>query len=67
MTALVLCGGFAWVAAHRMSKPLERTVAVMEQVAAGDYSQRIDIRSQGRDRPDGGGDQHGGRGRRSGA
>lgn len=42
----VVCGGFAWGAAYRMSRPLVQSVQVMEKVAAGDYSQRIEVKSR---------------------
>lgn len=41
----VLCGGFSQWAAYRMSRPLVQSVQVMEKVAAGDYSQRIEVKS----------------------
>lgn len=44
--SLAVCGGFTWFSATRMSRPLAKTVAVMEKVAAGDYAQRLDIASQ---------------------
>jgi methyl-accepting chemotaxis protein len=43
VAALVLCGGFAWFAANRMSKPLLLTVSTMEKVAGGDYRQRLPV------------------------
>ena len=41
----ILCGGFSQWAAYRMSRPLVQSVQVMEKVAAGDYSQRIEVKS----------------------
>jgi len=41
--AVFLFGGAAWIASHRMVRPLDRAVAVMEQVARGDYSCRLDV------------------------
>ncbi len=46
LLAIVCCGGLAWVAARRMSRPLVQTVNVMEKVVAGDYSQRLKITSK---------------------
>ncbi len=46
LLAIVCCGGLAWVAARRMSRPLVQTVNVMEKVVAGDYSQRLNITSK---------------------
>ena len=45
VASLAACGAFAWFSANRMSRPLLKTVAVMETVAGGDYSQRLDIAS----------------------
>ena len=46
-TALVAFLGIAigWLIANMITKPIQRTVAVMEAVAGGDYSQRVDIKS----------------------
>jgi methyl-accepting chemotaxis protein len=46
VASLVLCGGLSWISANRMSRPLLKTVAAMEIVAAGDYSQRLDTSSK---------------------
>ncbi len=43
LAALLICGGVAVIAANRMTRPLVRAVEVMEIVAAGDYSQRLEI------------------------
>jgi methyl-accepting chemotaxis protein len=42
LIAILVCGGVAWVVSSRMAKPLVTTVQVMERVAQGDYSQRVD-------------------------
>ena len=39
----IICGAVAFVAARKMVEPLDRTVALMEKVANGDYSLRLDI------------------------
>jgi len=44
--AMVLCGALAWWYANRLGRPLVQTVTVMEKVAAGDYSQRLNIASK---------------------
>ncbi|HOM18349.1 MAG TPA: methyl-accepting chemotaxis protein, partial [Thermoguttaceae bacterium] len=44
--ALVLCGGIAYVATTKIARPLTQTVSVMEAVAQGDYSKRLDFTSQ---------------------
>jgi len=44
--ALVLFGGLAFVVSSRLARPLHQTVATMEAVAGGDYSQRLKIRSK---------------------
>ncbi len=43
IAALVVCGGLAFFAASKMTKPLLKAVHVMEEVAKGDYSQRLDV------------------------
>jgi methyl-accepting chemotaxis protein len=42
LTAILACGAVSWIVSSRMAKPLVKTVEVMEKVAAGDYSLRID-------------------------
>ncbi len=44
--SVLLCGAFSQWAAHRISRPLSETVHVMEEVAAGDYTKRLDIQSK---------------------
>jgi len=44
--ALVVCGLLSLSYANRMVRPLLKTVKVMEAVAQGDYSQRLEITSQ---------------------
>ena len=41
--ALVICGGVSLGYTNRMVRPLLRTVEVMESVAKGDYSQRLEV------------------------
>ena len=44
--AVVLFGSVAWIVSRRMVRPLVRAVTVMEQVAKGDYSQRLEVASK---------------------
>jgi methyl-accepting chemotaxis protein len=44
--ALLACGGIAWWFTNRLAKPLLQAVGVMEEVAKGDYTQRLDIASK---------------------
>ena len=44
--AIVLCGIISQVAASRITKPLLSALGVMEAVASGDYSQRLEITSK---------------------
>jgi methyl-accepting chemotaxis protein len=44
--AFVLCGGIALIVSVRITKPLVRAVTTMELVAAGDYTQRLEITSK---------------------
>ena len=46
LVALVACGLFSQLAANKMMRPLVRTVEVMEAVAKGDYSQRLEVTTQ---------------------
>jgi methyl-accepting chemotaxis protein len=43
VAALVGCGLLAAFGAHRITQPIIRTVEVMEHVANGDYSRRVDV------------------------
>ncbi|MFZ5830930.1 MAG: methyl-accepting chemotaxis protein [Planctomycetota bacterium] len=43
VVALVVCAAIAWYASGRMTRPLTNAVSIMERVAAGDYSQRLNI------------------------
>ena len=45
LLAVVFCGGLGFLGASRMVRPLEKTVAMMEHVARGDYGRRLDVRS----------------------
>jgi methyl-accepting chemotaxis protein len=44
--AIVVCGLASWGYANRMVRPLEKTMGVMEAVAKGDYSQRLEVTTQ---------------------
>ena len=44
--ALVVCGGGSFWIIRRMTQPLAECVETMEEVAKGDYSQRVAIRTQ---------------------
>jgi methyl-accepting chemotaxis protein len=46
LAALVVCGGITYVVAGRITRPLVDAVTVMKAVAAGDYAQRLQIKSQ---------------------
>ncbi|MCS7306493.1 MAG: Cache 3/Cache 2 fusion domain-containing protein [Thermoguttaceae bacterium] len=46
VAALVLCSGITYVATKKIARPLEQTVFVMEAVAEGDYSRRLDFSGQ---------------------
>ncbi len=41
--ALLLCGGVALVCTHRIARPIVSAMTLMERVAGGDYSQRLDV------------------------
>ena len=43
LSSLVLCGTVSLFASSRISKPLIKTLNVMEKVAKGDYTQRLEI------------------------
>ncbi|MBN2476870.1 MAG: Cache 3/Cache 2 fusion domain-containing protein, partial [Pirellulales bacterium] len=40
--ALVLCGAVSLLCAHRIARPIVNAMTLMERVAEGDYSQRLD-------------------------
>ena len=44
--AVALCGGLGYVGASRLVRPLAKTVAMMEDVARGDYRRRLEINSR---------------------
>jgi methyl-accepting chemotaxis protein len=46
VVAIILFGGIAFIASSRITKPLVRAVATMEAVAAGDYTQRLNVRGK---------------------
>ncbi len=41
--ALLLCGGVALVCTHRIARPIVSAMTLMERVAGGDYSQRLNV------------------------
>jgi len=41
--AFVICGGLSWIASHRVTAPLAQAVAIMDNVARGDYSCRLPV------------------------
>jgi methyl-accepting chemotaxis protein len=43
---LIICSIIVYFVANKMGKPLSETVSVMENVAKGDYSQRVNIHSK---------------------
>ena len=43
---IIVCGVLSWKMAAKMAMPLYRTVEVMEKVATGDYSERLDFKSK---------------------
>jgi methyl-accepting chemotaxis protein len=46
IAACVLCGGIAMLVSRRITQPLDRAVATMEILAAGDHAQRLDVTSK---------------------
>jgi methyl-accepting chemotaxis protein len=46
VVAIILFGGIAFIASTRITKPLVRAVTTMEAVAAGDYTQRLNVKGK---------------------